>query len=235
MSLIYIAEDDASIRELLVSFLTTAGYDIEAFETGDALYEAFQQRPPHLIVLDVMMPGTDGFTICKNIRETSTVPIIVLTAKDSELDYVQGITLGSDDYLTKPFRPTVLMMRIKALLRRVEMERTGAPLAAETTDVTFGPLRYVEEEQTIYHDDAPLPLTPTERHVLVYFMARPKKAISRDALLQNVWGFDASVETRVTDETVRRLRKKMIAASCTATIQSVWGVGYQLIERGTNG
>ena len=89
MSLIYIAEDDASIRELLVSFLTTAGYDIEAFETGDALYEAFQQRPPHLIVLDVMMPGTDGFTICKNIRETSTVPIIVLTAKDSELDYVQ--------------------------------------------------------------------------------------------------------------------------------------------------
>lgn len=231
METIFIAEDDGTIRELLVSFLTAAGYEVFAYETGDALLEAFDQQHADLLILDIMMPGTDGLTICKTIRERSTVPIIILTAKDSELDYVQGITLGSDDYLTKPFRPTVLMMRVKALLRRVEMAKSERQTPAS---LQFGHLRYEEDEQTIYAGNQPMPLTATERSVLIYLMQRPKKAIHRDELLTEIWGFDTEVETRVTDETIRRIRKKMLAHPLDVTIQSVWGYGYQLILREGN-
>ena len=120
---IYLADDEKSIRELLHSFLASDGYTVRSFESGDALLEAFRQEPAELVILDIMMPGTDGLTVCRELRAVSDIPIILLTAKDSELDYVMGISQGSDDYLTKPFRPTILLMKVKALLRRVE--RTG--------------------------------------------------------------------------------------------------------------
>ena len=117
---IYLADDEKSIRELLHSFLASDGYTVRSFESGDALLEAFRQEPAELVILDIMMPGTDGLTVCRELRAVSDIPIILLTAKDSELDYVMGISQGSDDYLTKPFRPTILLMKVKALLRRVE-------------------------------------------------------------------------------------------------------------------
>ncbi|MFR4406767.1 MAG: response regulator transcription factor [Anaerovoracaceae bacterium] len=120
---IYLADDEKSIRELLHSFLASDGYTVRSFESGDALLEAFRQDPAELVILDIMMPGTDGLTVCRELRAVSDIPIILLTAKDSELDYVMGISQGSDDYLTKPFRPTILLMKVKALLRRVEMDR----------------------------------------------------------------------------------------------------------------
>ena len=115
---IYLADDEKSIRELLHSFLASDGYTVRSFESGDALLEAFRQEPAELVILDIMMPGTDGLTVCRELRAVSDIPIILLTAKDSELDYVMGISQGSDDYLTKPFRPTILLMKVKALLRR---------------------------------------------------------------------------------------------------------------------
>lgn len=127
---IYLADDEKSIRELLHSFLASDGYTVRSFESGDALLEAFRQEPAELVILDIMMPGTDGLTVCRELRAVSDIPIILLTAKDSELDYVMGISQGSDDYLTKPFRPTILLMKVKALLRRVEMDR-GKTAAAE--------------------------------------------------------------------------------------------------------
>ena len=120
---IYIAEDDKKIRELIHRFLESDGYAVISFENGDELLTAFRKNPADLVILDIMMPGTDGLEICSRLREFTDVPIILLTAKDSELDYVSGITQGSDDYLTKPFRPTILLMRVKALLRRVEMSK----------------------------------------------------------------------------------------------------------------
>ena len=120
--LIYAADDEENIREILKSFLVDSGFEVEVFPTGDELFEAFQKKPCDLAVLDIMMPGTDGLTICKNLRAISKVPIIILTAKDSEMDYVTGMTYGGDDYLMKPFRPSMLVMRIKALFRRIEME-----------------------------------------------------------------------------------------------------------------
>lgn len=113
---IYLADDEKSIRELLHSFLASDGYTVRSFENGDALLEAFRQEPAELVILDIMMPGTDGLTVCRELRSVSDIPIILLTAKDSELDYVMGISQGSDDYLTKPFRPTIEVMLLSVLL-----------------------------------------------------------------------------------------------------------------------
>ena len=120
---IYIADDETTIRLAIKTFLENAGYTVEDFETGDLLLAAFAESPADLVVLDVMMPGSNGFVVCKELRKQSHVPIIMLTARDSDLDYATGLDLGSDDYLVKPFSPMALTMRIKAIFRRIEFER----------------------------------------------------------------------------------------------------------------
>ncbi|MCL2204034.1 MAG: response regulator [Defluviitaleaceae bacterium] len=123
MKCIYIADDDTYIREALKTFLESAGYQVEAFETGDLLFAAFREKPSDLVVLDVMMPGSNGFTICKELRKVSFVPIFMLTARDSDLDYQTGLDLGADDFFTKPVSPMTFVMRVKALFRRIAYER----------------------------------------------------------------------------------------------------------------
>ena len=222
---IYLADDEKSIRELLHSFLASDGYTVRSFESGDALLEAFRQEPAELVILDIMMPGTDGLTVCRELRAVSDIPIILLTAKDSELDYVMGISQGSDDYLTKPFRPTILLMKVKALLRRVEMDR--GKTAAED-ELHYGDIRYSATENAIFYGAAPVSLTQTELRLLSYMMKQPEKAYSREELLSAVWGFDSEVETRVTDETLRRIRKKLTQAGSTVSVSTIWGFGYKL-------
>ena len=222
---IYLADDEKSIRELLHSFLASDGYTVRSFESGDALLEAFHQEPAELVILDIMMPGTDGLTVCRELRFVSDIPIILLTAKDSELDYVMGISQGSDDYLTKPFRPTILLMKVKALLRRVEMDR--GKTAAED-ELHYGDIRYSATENAIFYGAAPVSLTQTELRLLSYMMKQPEKAYSREELLSAVWGFDSEVETRVTDETLRRIRKKLLQAGSTVSVSTIWGFGYKL-------
>ena len=224
---IYLADDEKSIRELLHSFLASDGYTVRSFESGDALLEAFRQEPAELVILDIMMPGTDGLTVCRELRTVSDIPIILLTAKDSELDYVMGISQGSDDYLTKPFRPTILLMKVKALLRRVEMDR-GKTAAAEEDELHYGDIRYSATENAIFYGTAPVSLTQTELRLLSYMMKQPEKAYSREELLSAVWGFDSEVETRVTDETLRRIRKKLLQAGSTVSVSTIWGIGYKL-------
>ena len=224
---IYLADDEKSIRELLHSFLASDGYTVRSFENGDALLEAFRQEPAELVILDIMMPGTDGLTVCRELRSVSDIPIILLTAKDSELDYVMGISQGSDDYLTKPFRPTILLMKVKALLRRVEMDR-GKTAAAEEDELHYGDIRYSATENAIFYGTAPVSLTQTELRLLSYMMKQPEKAYSREELLSAVWGFDSEVETRVTDETLRRIRKKLLQAGSTVSVSTIWGFGYKL-------
>ncbi len=230
--LIYAADDEKNIRELIKSFLESGGYDVEAFETGDDLKAAFDVRPCDLIVLDIMMPGTNGLALCAQIRRESTVPIILLTAKDTELDYVRGITMGSDDYLTKPFRPTVLLMRVRALLRRVELERAQAAAqkaGGHACVLTYGDLAYLPDRNVITCKGVDMALTKTESMVLAYLMRRPQSSFSREELLEQIWGFESTVETRVTDETVRRVRKKLSCAGSDARIETVWGYGYRLV------
>ena len=222
---IYLADDEKSIRELLHSFLASDGYTVRSFENGDTLLEAFRQEPAELVILDIMMPGTDGLAVCRELRSVSDIPIILLTAKDSELGYVMGISQGSDDYLTKPFRPTILLMKVKALLRRVEMDR--GKTAAED-ELRYGDIRYSATENTVFCGSTIVALTQTELRLLSYMMKQPEKAYSREELLSAVWGFDSEVETRVTDETLRRIRKKLTQSGSTVSVSTIWGFGYKL-------
>ena len=224
-ALIYLADDDPGLLEVFSAFLENAGFDVRAFPTGDELADEFSRREPDLVVLDIMMPGTDGLTVCKNLREVSDVPIVILTAKDSEMDYMQGLALGGDDYLVKPFSPSMLVMRIKALLRRVEMGRATAP--AES-DLAYGDIFLSEATHEARVGSAPLELTMTEFALLRCLLEAKGAAVSRDALLSKVWGIDAVVETRVTDETVRRVRKKLRDAGSSTSVKAVWGYGYKL-------
>ena len=132
---IYIADDETNIREAIQTFLKSDGYDVSAFVTGDALFAQFARDPCDLVILDVMMPGSNGFTICRAIRERSTVPIIMLTARDSDLDYATGLSLGSDDYFTKPFSAMALVMRVKAIFRRIEFDRAEAQISGNDTSI----------------------------------------------------------------------------------------------------
>ncbi len=224
--LIYIADDEDNIRNLIKSFLESDGYRVRAFSTGDELLKAFSEEPSDLVILDIMMPGTDGWTVCKILRDRTNVPIIMLTARDSEYDYVRGITIGSDDYLTKPFRPTTLLMRVRSLLRRMEMnENTKGCMPKK---VTVGDLTYLSEKNQILCQKNPVKLSQTEMRLLAYMMENPDKAYSRDELLNAVWGYDTKVETRVTDETLRRIRKRLTESASCVSIQTIWGFGYKL-------
>ena len=237
---IYAADDEENIREVLRSFLEDAGYETTVFPTGDALFAQFTADPCDLVILDIMMPGTDGLGICKKLRAVSRVPIILLTAKDSEMDYCMGMSYGGDDYLMKPFRPSMLVMRIRALFRRIEMERenrqeeeaqaspsvSGQPLPEG--DLTFGDLTYVADAHQISCKGKDLGLTMTEFSLLRCFLRRAGKALSREELLNEVWGINSELETRVTDETVRRVRRKLKNCGSDVGISVIWGYGYKL-------
>ena len=224
-ALVYLADDDPGLLEVFSAFLENAGFEVRSFPTGDDLAQEFARREPDLVVLDVMMPGTDGLTVCKNLRAVSDVPIVILTAKDSEMDYMHGLAIGADDYLTKPFSPSMLVMRVKALLRRVEMGRSNASAGCE---LAFADVELSEESHEVRAAGAPVELTMTEFALLRCLLEGKGAAVSRDTLLSKVWGFDAEVETRVTDETVRRVRKKLRDAGSSTQIKAVWGYGYKL-------
>lgn len=223
--LIYIADDDDNIRGIVRTFLVNDGYAVEDFSTGDMLFERFREKSCDLVILDVMMPGSDGFTICTQIRGMSTVPIIMLTARDSENDLALGLGLGSDDYITKPFSAMALLMRVRAIFRRIDFESRKFA-QAETDAVRVGRLTLDEAGRSVLKDGEALPLTPTEYGVLRYLMLHAGEAVSREELLNRVWGFESVVETRATDDTVRRLRQKLIG--CGVSINAVWGFGFKL-------
>lgn len=230
---IYIADDEKNIRDLIKSFLESDGYEVSAFETGDELKAAFDEKPADLVIFDIMMPGTDGLTLCRKLREESSVPIIILTAKDSEYDYVQGITIGSDDYLTKPFRPTALLMRVRSLLRRMDMNEKGDRSSKMSDeDISIGDLTFSGRRNEILCGGRPVKLTRTELKMLSYMMKNPEKAYSRDELLNAIWGYDTKVETRVTDETLRRIRKQLSACESNVSVRTMWGFGYRIEVNG---
>ena len=223
---VYIADDDANIRQIVKTFLSSDGYITEDFANGDLLLNRFREAPCDLVILDVMMPGLDGFEILTRIRQLSTVPIIMLTARDAENDYAMGLGLGSDDYITKPFSAMALLMRVRAIFRRIEFESQKHTKTEENMN-TVGNLTLDEAKRLILCGGQPLPLTPTEYEVLRYLMLRPDQAVSREELLTAVWGYAAAVETRATDDTVRRLRQKL--GDTGARIEAVWGYGFRLI------
>jgi len=218
---IYVADDEADIRRLIESFLKAEGYEVEGFASGDKLLEAFDRRPADLLVLDIMMPGMDGLSLCAAIRRRSDVPIILLTARDTDADMITGFTMGCDDYFTKPFSMVKLMLRVKAIFSRMADE-SGAE-ALSFGDLTLRPL-----QRTAWRGDEELKLTNTEFSLLEHLLKNRDKVVSREELLNLVWGYDSFVETRATDDIVKRLRKKLSAASSGVVIETVWGIGFRL-------
>jgi len=226
---IYIADDEQNIREAIKTFLESEGYQVENFENGDLLLEAFQKLPCDLIILDVMMPGSNGFTICTEIRKFSTVPIIILTARDSDLDYAIGLSLGSDDYFTKPFSAMSLVMRVKAIFRRIEYEKQSVGSMEGTWELSFGDVTIDTKGKSVTSRGQELQLTPNEYELLKYLLEKKDQAVSRDELLDRIWGYHTGVETRATDDTVRRLRKKLERSN--VSIDAIWGFGFRLKVR----
>lgn len=227
---IYFADDEKNIRDVVAMFLKSDGYDIIAFETGDKLFEAFKQSPCDLVLLDVMMPGTDGLGILTKLREISKVPVILLTAKDTESDHYSGLMLGSDDYIIKPFKPMILSAKIKALMRRIQLENKSKP--DETTDeIRYGNLVCSDKKHEISVNGKPVNLTPTEMKFLLHMMKHFGEAVSKDEILDAVWGMASEIETRVTDETNRRIRKKLTSAGANVYVQTVWGYGFKMTEK----
>jgi len=225
--LIYVADDEPHIRDLIRSFLEKDGYAVEAFENGDDLFKAFMVKKCDLVMLDIMMPGTSGLEICTKIRQISDVPIIILTARDSDADYVAGITLGSDDYFTKPVSPMQLVMRVRAIFRRIEMDKK---IPANQL-LTYSDIEINLASKIASHTKSgeQIQLTPNEFNLIVYLMENQNRAVSREELLDKIWGFAADVETRVADDTVKRLRKKI--SQTDLIIDTVWGFGFRLKER----
>lgn len=221
--LIYAADDERDILDVQKEFLENAGFTVETFGTGDALLERFAEMPCDLAVLDIMMPGRDGLTVCRELRRISDIPIIILTAKESESDQMRGYMQGGDDYLIKPFSPSLLVVKIKAMLRRVGTAVTAAD------SFSFGDITLSHSLHDVTCGGTPLGLTVTEFALMECLIEQPGKAVARNDLLDRVWGIDNDdIETRVTDETVRRIRRKLKEARSSVKISAVWGYGYKL-------
>ncbi len=232
---IYIADDEANIRNLVKMFLQNEGYEVADFDNGDKLLENFKHNQCDLIILDIMMPGSDGFEICTKLREISTVPIIMLTARDSDIDYITGLTLGSDDYFTKPFSPMALVSRVKAIFRRIEFEKKQndkTEIVNKNDEMKFGEIIINQSNKMIICNNGYIDLTPNEYNFLTYMFENQDRAVSREELLNKVWGYNSEIETRAADDTVKRLRKKII--STNVSIETVWGFGFRLKETQEN-
>jgi len=225
--LIYIADDEINICNIIKSFLVKEGYDVETFTDGRSILEAFNKKPADLLVIDIMMPEIDGFSLCSTIRRQSSVPIIIVSAKDTEPDKIAGLTLGSDDYLTKPFSPMELIARIKSIFRRIELDKMHNDSVRE---IRIGDIVINVDKKQAEFNGKNIGLTGTEFNLLYYLAKNKNRAVSRSELLDKVWGFENYVETRATDDTIKRLRKKL--SDSGSSLKIVWGFGFKVNEEG---
>lgn len=222
---ILIVEDDKHISKLVKYNLEKAGFECEVVITGEDALEALDQRPFHLIILDIMLPKMDGFETCRHIRENkrfSSIPVIMLTAKGEEVDRVVGLELGADDYIVKPFSPRELLLRIKAILRRGQAKSPGKDILG------VGNLVIDIPRHRVMIDQKEVPLTAMEFKLLVTLLESRGRVQTRDRLLNDVWDIEADVTTRTIDTHVRNLRKKL--GKMGKLIQTVRGYGYKLKE-----
>ncbi len=219
---ILIVDDETSIQELIKFNLEQAGFETEVASDGLSALEKFESYKPDLVVLDLMLPGKDGYDVCKDIRRHSNVPIIMLTAKETELERVLGLELGADDYITKPFSPLELVARIKAVLRRASNQETP-----EEDEYQVGNIYLRVDTREVKVDGKEVDLTCKEFDLLHIFMQNVNKVLTREVLLQKVWGYEYEGETRTVDVHIRHLRRKLGPEGETR-IETIHGVGYKL-------
>ena len=222
MPLVYILEDDTGVRELEAYALKGNGYDVQGFSEPRQFFDALKKELPDLVVIDVMLPGEDGLSITKKLRASSGyrhLPIVMVTAKDSEIDAIKGLDSGADDYITKPFSVMIFLSRIRALLRRTS-ERD------ERKTYSYASIVLDDKKHKVYSFGAEVELTFKEYEILKYLMLNQGIAVTREQLLNKVWGYDSESETRTVDSHILTLRKKL--GESGALIETIRHVGYKL-------
>ena len=223
MARVLVVDDDHTVREVVVSYLRAGRHDVDEAVDGEQALAAMRDHPADLVVLDLMLPGIDGLEVCRRLRAAGDVPVIMLTALGEETDRVVGLEQGADDYVTKPFSPRELVLRVDSVLRRAG-ERTADPAPAPVSDgdLVVDPVRHV-----VTRSGAELALTAREFDLLRHFVTHPGVAFSRDQLLADVWGWSFGDQSTVTVH-VRRLREKVEQDPTRPTrLRTVWGVGYR--------
>lgn len=221
--MIYVLEDDGSIRNLMLYTLRTAGYEAEGFPDSAPFWKAVEERSPELVLLDIMLPGEDGLSVLQKLRDNrrmAELPVIMATAKGSEYDKVFGLDLGADDYLVKPFGMLEMVSRVRAVLRRADRTEKAAAL------LRLGELELNTATHTVTVQGEPVQLTLKEYELLRRFLAEPGRVFTRDELLSEIWEIDTAVETRTVDVHIRTLRSKL--GPCMEYIGTVRGVGYKI-------
>jgi DNA-binding response OmpR family regulator len=218
---ILVIEDDRQIADLLRRGLLYEGYSVQVAADGEAGLAAARDHPPDLVLLDLMLPGIDGLTVCRRLRAAGDVPILILTAKDAVPDRVAGLDAGADDYLVKPFSFEELLARVRAQLRRRQ------PVATQE-ELVFGDLRLNSMTHEVFRGDRPLSLTAREFEMLLLFMQHPRQVLTRDTLYDRIWGYDFGGESNIIEVYVRYLRSKLEEAGESRLLQTVRGVGYVL-------
>ena len=222
METILLVDDEPSIISLAKMYLERQGYYIESAWDGLQAMEMIVRLQPALVVLDVMLPGEDGFEVCRKLRGMGNqVPIIMLTARDEDIDKILGLELGADDYLTKPFNPRELVARVKAILRRIDR-----PIISEGTPILFADLKIDPARHEVFLNELPIYLRTQEFDLLLTLLAQPGRVFTREQLLEKAWGFDFYGQTRTVDVHIAQLRKRL--ANSLAKIETVTGVGYKL-------
>lgn len=223
MKHIFVVDDEKNIRDLIKKYLQKEGFKVTLFEEGTNLIKEIDRLKPDLIVLDIMMPGIDGLELCKEIRKKSDIPIIFVSAKDEEVDRIIGLEIGGDDYLSKPFSPRELVVRIKNILRRVEKTMCSDSFIIEIKDVKIH-----TERRFIEVNGKELKLTTKEYDLFEYLAKNKNRPFTRDELIDKIWGYDYIGDTRMIDDLVKRIRKKLKEINSKLEITTVWGYGYRM-------
>lgn len=217
---ILLCDDDHDVVQLVKTYCELDGYEVYEAESGLEAIEKAKEIKLDLIIMDVMMPNVDGFTAVQKIRETSNVPIIMLTAKSEEYDKLHGFNIGVDDFILKPFSPREVMARVKAVLKR-----TSDNVSADSDEITAGSIKINELSRNVKVSNVEVSLTPKEFDLLVYLVKNKKQVMTREQLLSKVWGFDYYGDVRTVDTHIKSLRERLNESR--KCIKTVWGIGYK--------
>lgn len=223
---ILIVDDDNNIAELISLYLTKECYDTKIVNDGEQALIAFEHYKPNMLLLDLMLPGIDGYQVCREIRAKSDLPIIMLSAKGEVFDKVLGLELGADDYILKPFDSKELVARVKAVLRRFQPAKPEAYASVDIKCVEYPGLIVNLSNYSVTYDGQQIDMPPKELELLYFLASSPNQVFTREQLLDNIWGYEYVGDTRTVDVHVKRLREK-IKDKPTWRIATVWGIGYK--------
>ena len=221
---VMICDDKEAVHESLTRFLHEDGIEVISVYDGEAALEALSRHPVDLIILDVMLPRINGTDVCRTIRRSSDIPIIFLSARSEEIDRIIGLELGGDDYVTKPFSPREVALRVRKILSRT----SAAPARPATQMLRYAELSVNPDTMEVFVGEQKLDMTAKEVHLLSYLIRNAQKVHNREQILKAVWGYDYYGDTRAVDAVVKRIRKKLPTENVHFSIQSIYGVGYRL-------